>query len=74
MCNLIGEFEAGRFRRSNSSKAARTTVMLAIENSVLTFLMVEFEIVCWINYVDQVDLVNLYHDVSDAELTLGEAI
>ena len=39
----------------------------------MVFMMQEFEIVCWINYVDQVNLTSPYFNVNEPEFMLAEA-
>ena len=40
----------------------------------MTFMMDEFEIVCWINFIDQVNLLNITYDVNDASKVLQNAL
>ena len=71
--NLLSEFETGRFSGLDIARTVRSGIEATLKHSVMVFMMTEFEIVCWINYVDQVNLLNLYFNVNEPQFMLAEA-
>mmetsp|Transcript_37101 Transcript_37101/g.45272 ORF Transcript_37101/g.45272 Transcript_37101/m.45272 type:complete len:86 (+) Transcript_37101:695-952(+) len=49
---LLLEFECGRFRDTMRGVEVRKEVTHTLKQSVLVLMMQEYEILCWVNYVD----------------------
>ena len=45
-----------------------------LRNTVVTLLMDEFEVVCWIDYVEQLNLIDMNYDINDAHRLFETAI
>lgn len=64
---LIREFERGRFSQNAYQMNARSRIEECLRLTVTSLMFDEFELICWINYVEQINLLDLSFDVNDSE-------
>jgi len=63
--HLVQEFTLGRFQTVGTGFSVKSKLEEALRHTVMVLMMDEFEILCWVNYIDQIDLLDLNCNLND---------
>ena len=77
--NLLHEFTQGRYSEHahlnvDRVKPAKTQILDSLRHTVMSLMLDEFEIVCWVVYMEQFNLLNLTFDVNRTHAVLQDAL